>query len=321
MLGVPLTRINCAGEFLEIVKHPRYGYGKNLNPCLDCRILLLRKAGELMREVRALFVATGEVLGERPMSQHREQLLLTEKRADLQRLVLRPLSAKLMEPTIPEEQGIVDREKLLDISGRSRKPQMGLAAKFGIKEYPSPAGGCLLTDPAFSQRLADLMKERPDFDLNDAELLRAGRHFRLAPAGRVVVGRDHQDNLVIQSLARSGDFVLLAAHVSGPLTLCRGAFDESSLRKAAAITARYGKGRTQPEVEVVCEDVSKRKTKDGLGGCYSPQRREGRKEEHGNLVTTEETPFLALFASSRLIWPSLRVRPREPADVGAERIG
>jgi tRNA-uridine 2-sulfurtransferase len=145
-LNIPLRIVNATDDFLEMLKKPKHGYGSNMNPCIDCRILMLKKSKELMDEVGASFLITGEVLGQRPMSQRRDAMRTIEKEAGVTGLVLRPLSAKLLEPTIPEEKGWVDREKLLDISGRSRKPQMKMAEDFNIKDYPCPAGGCLLTD-------------------------------------------------------------------------------------------------------------------------------------------------------------------------------
>jgi hypothetical protein len=267
-----------------MLKHPRHGYGKNMNPCIDCKVLILKKAAEYMREIGASFIATGEVLGERPMSQRRDALALIEKEAGLQRLVLRPLSARLLEATIPEESGLVNREALLDIHGRSRKPQMELAARFSITQYPSPAGGCLLTDPGFSRRLADLLRERPDFDSNDVQLLKVGRHFRLGPAMRAVVGRDDADNQKILALARRGDTLMELTELPGPLTLCRGPFTPEALRRAGSIAARYSKGRSLPEVEIRCSNVS---------GCA-----DGAAESF-----------------------TCCVPPREYTDVGAERIG
>ena len=247
-LGVPLKRCYRPQEYLAIVRNPVHGYGKNLNPCIDCRLFLLRNAAEYMREIGASFLVTGEVVGERPMSQKRNTLRMIEKRAGLLGLILRPLSARLLEPTIPEQEGIVDRERLLDISGRSRKPQMALAERYGITEYPSPAGGCLLTDPGFSRRLRDLLATQQAVGSNDINLLKVGRHFRLSGGLRAVVGRDHADNEAILSLRRPGDVILRNADVPGPVTLCRGVPTDEALRQAAALTARYSKARDQVEV-------------------------------------------------------------------------
>lgn len=248
-LGVSLEIIYDPEGFLEVLKHPRHGYGKNLNPCIDCRIYLLRKAAEYMRKTDAQFIVTGEALGERPMSQSRNAMILIEKEAGLERMIIRPLSAKLMEITIPEERGLVDREKLLAIQGRSRKPQIELARKFGITEYPSPAGGCLLTDPGYARRLADMMRHQPDFESNDLNLLKVGRHFRLSPKSRFVVGRNHDENMAIIKMALPGDVLIRALNFTGPITLYSGGNNEEMLRFAASVTAGYGRGRNESEVE------------------------------------------------------------------------
>jgi tRNA-uridine 2-sulfurtransferase len=190
------------------------------------------------------------VLGERPMSQRRPALNLIEKQAGLEGLVLRPLSAKLLEPTIPEKEGWVDREKLLDINGRSRKPQIALAAKYGITEYPAPAGGCLLTDPGFAIRLRDLMENNPGFHSNDVQLLKIGRHFRLPNKDRAIIGRDDVENGELVALAQPRDILLDAVDFAGPTSLYRGCGDEEAIKLAAALTAKYGKGREEPAVLV-----------------------------------------------------------------------
>ena len=154
-LGVPLKALNTSKQFLEVVKSPKHGYGRNLNPCLDCRILMFRQARTYLRKTGASFVITGEVLGERPMSQRREAMKLIEAEAGLEGLVVRPLSAALLEPTIPEQKGWIDRSRLLKIRGRSRKPQIELARTYGLTDYPCPAGGCLLTDAGFAGRMMD----------------------------------------------------------------------------------------------------------------------------------------------------------------------
>jgi hypothetical protein len=280
---VPLEVLYAPDEYLEMFKKPRYGYGKNMNPCIDCRIFLLSKAAAYMRRIGASFIATGEVVGERPMSQRRDVMTMIVRRAGLEGLVLRPLSAQLLDPTIPEQTGLVDREKLLDIRGRSRKPQMALAERYGITEYPSPAGGCLLTDPGFARRLADLMRTKPGFDSNDVNLLKVGRQFRLGPDQRVVIGRDEPDNEALLSLRRPGDVVLQSDDAPGPITLCRGALDAEALRRAAAMTARYSQARALAESSVRCERV-------GEDGALKP----------GEIF---------------------RVAPRPPEDMAAERIG
>jgi tRNA U34 2-thiouridine synthase MnmA/TrmU len=249
-LNIPLKIFNVSEEYLEIIKHPRHGYGRNLNPCLDCRIFMLKKAVQYMRAQGISFIVTGEVLGERPMSQRREAMRLIERGSGLAGMILRPLSAKLLEPTIPEKQGLVDREKLLAISGRSRKPQMALAQHYQINDYPCPAGGCLLTDPGFARRLRDLMKHKPDFDLNDAKLLKVGRHLRISEQAKLIIGRNQEDNLRLAALAHANDILIDAQAIPGPIALIRGPVQESEIEYAAAIIAGYSKAKNLPKVKL-----------------------------------------------------------------------
>ena len=253
-LGICLKVVNTSEEFLEFVKDPKHGYGRNLNPCLDCRILMFRKAREYMRETGASFLVTGEVLGERPMSQRRDAMRLIEKEAGVQGLVVRPLSAALLEPSIPEREGWIDRGKLLSISGRCRKPQMELASGYGIADYPCPAGGCRLTDAGFAERMRDLMKHMPEFSLNDVQLLKVGRHFRLSPSAKAIVGRDEEENKTLRSLSRPFDASLEVLDLTGPLTIVRGQACREELLLSAAITARYSRARSLNSVKVAVSD-------------------------------------------------------------------
>ncbi len=213
-LGIPLKVFNVSEEYLDVVKHPKHGYGSNMNPCIDCRIFMMKKAKAYMEETGASFIVTGEVLGQRPMSQRRDAMRLIEKEAGLEGLILRPLSAKFLPASIPEKEGWVDREKLLNIQGRSRKPQIKLAEHFGIRDYPCPAGGCLLTDPGFAQRMRDLNRYHPDFFLNDVHLLKMGRHFRLSPHLKLVVGRNEEENQKIQTFSQEGDILIKSLPIS-----------------------------------------------------------------------------------------------------------
>lgn len=256
-LGIGLEVFNISEEFLEVVKQPKYGYGKNVNPCLDCRILMFKKGREHMDRNGASFIVTGEVLGERPMSQRREAMQVIERESGLQGLVLRPLSAKLLPLTVPEKKGWINRESLLDISGRSRRPQIELASNYGINDYPCPAGGCLLTDPGFALRMKDLMKNKPDFSLNDVQLLKLGRHFRLTPLAKAVVGRNEEENGKILSLAKKGDTILSVKNFPGPLSLARGEVGHQEILQSAIITAKYSKAKFLPEVEVEYQVVPK----------------------------------------------------------------
>ena len=237
-LGLPLRTLDISQEFFEVVRSPRFGRGSGMNPCLDCRILMLRKAKEVMEEEGARFVFTGEVLGQRPMSQHRRALRLVEKESGLEGLLLRPLSAKLLPPTVPELEGWVDRERLYDLSGRSRKPQMELARRLDVTEYPSPAGGCWLTDPTFSSRLRDLFSHGGILDGEQALLLRVGRHFRLSDKAKVIVGRNRRENSVLME-HRGNRWIVQVVDFPGPVVLVEGEPSEEEVLKAASVAVRY----------------------------------------------------------------------------------
>lgn len=239
-LGISLKIVNVTEDFLEVLKSPKHGYGSHINPCIDCRILMFKKARVLMEETGAKFLITGEVLGQRPMSQRRDAMRQIEKEAGVSGLVLRPLSAKLLEPTIPEREGWVDREKLLNISGRSRKPQMKLAEDYNIKDYPCPAGGCLLTDPAFSRRIKDLI-DHDELTLEDIQLLNHGRFFRLSDKAKLIVGKNQRENEELEASARADDHIFFPADdAAGASGLGRGDFSQLDMRNLAArITARY----------------------------------------------------------------------------------
>ena len=253
-LGVGLKTINTSRELLGAVKNPRHGYGRNLNPCLDCRILMFLKAKEYMEEIGASFLITGEVLGERPMSQRKQAMEIIEKEAGLDGLIVRPLCAKALEPSIPEKEGWVDRSKLLSITGRSRKPQIALAESYGINDYPCPAGGCLLTDAGFAARLRDLMHHNPDCSLHEVRYLKLGRHYRISPAAKAVVGRKEDENTALLALAADGDALLEMAGIMGPLTVVLGTPSEEDLRTAAALTAFHSKARGAESAGVKAHD-------------------------------------------------------------------
>lgn len=239
-LGVRIETIDATDADLAIIKRPTYGMGKRMNPCIDCRIWMLRQARSLMLAEGADFVFTGEVLGQRPMSQNRLAMQLVERESALTDLLVRPLSAKRLPPTRPEREGALARDELLGIVGRSRKEQIALAREFGITDYPTPAGGCLLTDPAFSHRLRELMARKEPTPA-DIELLKVGRHFRLDDGTLVVIGRHHEDNLRIQGLFQDGDVCLEPTDIPGPTTLVRGATSRENLATAATLTLRYTK--------------------------------------------------------------------------------
>jgi tRNA-uridine 2-sulfurtransferase len=248
--GFDLKLSHLGRKFVEIVKKPRHGHGRNMNPCIDCRILMLREAAALMEMVHADFVITGEVLGQRPMSQQRNTLDLIERESGLKGHVVRPLSARLLPITVPEARGIIDRDRLLAMNGRTRKPQMALARELGLTDYPAPAGGCLLTDPIYSRRLQDLLNATPDPDDRDLGLLRLGRHFRPSTACKIIVGRNEAENTAIEKMQRPGDALLYVDGAGSPLVLLTGPDAGNYLDLAASLCARYSDKKIEPEVPV-----------------------------------------------------------------------
>jgi tRNA U34 2-thiouridine synthase MnmA/TrmU len=250
-IGIPLLVRDIGDMHLEMVKHPRYGYGKNMNPCIDCHAMMFRIAGTIMLEEGFDFLFSGEVLGQRPMSQNLSALRAVAKYSGHPDRILRPLSARLLAVTPMEEQGLVDREQLLDIQGRTRRRQELLAKEWGLDDYPSSGGGCLLTEKHFSDRLRDLVSHQPDCTVSDVELLKVGRQFRLSPQARLAVGRNQQDNETLRGLAGSSDFLLRSIGFGGPLGVLSGTPAEPEFATAAAIVAGYGKGSGEPSVEVL----------------------------------------------------------------------
>lgn len=248
--GFNVKLMHLGQKFIDIVREPKHGHGKNMNPCVDCRILMLSQAREYLDIVGADFVISGEVLGQRPFSQMRDKMNLTMREAGLTGRLLRPLSARRLEPTIPELEGLVDREQLEGIVGRSRQRQMELAREFGLDDYPSPAGGCLLTDPEYARRLRDLLDHNPQAIYTDINLLRAGRHFRFSPHTKIIVGRNKEDNEKIMTIAEPGDLICEVQGTGSPITLVRGEHSTEARQMACALTARYCKRREDSEVEV-----------------------------------------------------------------------
>ncbi|HEM45909.1 MAG TPA: thiamine biosynthesis protein [Alphaproteobacteria bacterium] len=250
-LGVPVECIDISVEYLDLLVDPPHGFGANVNPCIDCRIFMLRHARRRMTETGASFIFTGEVLGQRPMSQHQRAMDTVERESGLEGRLLRPLSARLLLPTIPEREGLVDRERLLDIRGRSRRRQMELARELDIGEYPAPAGGCALTDIPYAAKLRDLVagREPPAITREEAVLLSMGRHFRVSPSARLVVGRNRAENEYLER-RWAGEWLAVTVSVPGPTTLVLGRPDESELETAARITARYSDGREHPPVSI-----------------------------------------------------------------------
>jgi tRNA-uridine 2-sulfurtransferase len=218
-LGIPVHVLDIGAKHLEMLKKPVYGYGRQMNPCIDCHALMLQEAGRFMGEQGADFLFTGEVLGQRPMSQRRDALRSVENLAGYPGRILRPLSARLLAPTIAETEGLIDRDRLLDIHGRSRKRQMALAESFGITDYPQPGGGCVLTKEGFVKKLGALLKHFPDAAAREVELLKWGRHFMLPAGSLCVVGRNEADNNRLESLAERTDVLLRVSDYPGPMGL------------------------------------------------------------------------------------------------------
>ena len=239
-------------DYIEIIKNPRYGYGKNMNPCIDCRIYMLNLTREMMPDIGASFVVTGEVLGQRPMSQRRNTIELIEKRSELKGLIVRPLSAKLFPPSIPEQEGILDRQKLLGHSGRGRQVQYELVDKYKLKEFDLPGGGCLLTDPIFSMKLKDLMATDPAYTTRDIELLTLGRHFRISPSAKLIVARNERENDQLESFAGGPYISLDPVDFRGPRGVLKAISpDEGTFLMSARILARYGKDvSANPTIEI-----------------------------------------------------------------------
>lgn len=240
--GIPLIVKDIREAYMEMMKAPKAGFGKNMNPCMDCHTLMFAKAGAIMAQIGADFLFSGEVVGQRPKSQTKSALRYVEKNCGYDGLILRPLSAGILPETIAEQKGLVDRSRLLSISGRSRKPQTALAKKYGITEYPSPAGGCLLTDKGYSQRLRDLLYVQKTEDKTQLNLLKHGRHFRLDSRSKLVVGKNKAENKRIMGLYDPETHIRLrCTHLPGPDALVFGQTDEAALHLAATITSGYTK--------------------------------------------------------------------------------
>jgi len=251
-LGIKLHIIDIIEEYKDIVFNPKYGYGANLNPCLDCKIFMVKKAREWMEANGFDFIITGEVVGQRPKSQRKDTMPVVQKDSGIDDLLLRPLCAKNLPPTQPETQGWVDREKLFDFSGRNRKPQIALAKKFGFEDFAQPAGGCcFLTDEKYSVKLSDLWKSRGEktYEIDDIMLLKVGRHIRPADHFKIIIAREEGEAKYLQGYKKQYDSLKTTSH-SGPLALIDGTLTDEELKLAASIVARYSKGRTEPQVSL-----------------------------------------------------------------------
>jgi tRNA-specific 2-thiouridylase len=251
-LGINLKTVYFGEEYLRMLKNPKHGYGSGMNPCIDCRGMMYTAAKEHMKKTNADFIITGEVLFQRPMSQNSRALHIIEKETGMESKVLRPLSAKHLPPTEAEKRGLIKRENMGDIKGRSRKGQLALARHYDMSDPPNAAGGCLLTDPSFSKRVKDIIDHSSDVPtLNDIELLKVGRHFRITNDAKLVVGRNKDENEVIQALATEGDIIIEVKDYVGPTCLLRCKnHDQSLLKTCCAIAARYSDAPKQETSKV-----------------------------------------------------------------------
>ena len=252
-MGLNLIEADITKEHLAVLKSPKYGYGKNMNPCIDCHILMLKIAGRIMEHREADFIFTGEVLGQRPMSQTRQSLYVVAKNSGYEEYILRPLIALLLPETRPEIEGKVDRQGLLAIKGKGRKDQIKLARHYGIDHYSAPAGGCLLTDPMFSKRLRDLFQYNIDFHIRDIELLKYGRHFRINEFSKAIVGRNSLENEELQRLSHEEDIVIHIMQFPGPTTIVPHGGDEITIHSAASLCALYSDAPKNEEVTAQCQ--------------------------------------------------------------------
>ncbi len=251
-LGVRLHIIDIVEEYKDVVLNPKHGYGANLNPCLDCKIFMIGKARAWMEEHGFDFIITGEVIGQRPMSQRKHLMPVVAHDSGAEDLLLRPLSARNLPPTLPEREGWVNRERLLDFSGRSRKPQIKLATTLGIEDYAQPAGGCcFLTDRAYAGKLRDLWQSRNErrYEFDDIMLLKVGRHLRPRPHFKLIIAREEGENRFLEGYRKQFTCLMTVSH-KGPLTLVDGTIDETDLELAARLVARYSQGRDAKQVYV-----------------------------------------------------------------------
>lgn len=251
-LGIKLHIVDIIDEYKDVVINPKHGYGANMNPCLDCKIFMVGKAKEWMEAHGFDFIITGEVIGQRPMSQRKDLLPVVVRESGADDLLLRPLCAKNLAPTLPEREGWVDREKLLAFHGRNRKPQMALAQEFGFEDYATPAGGCcFLTDKNYSRKLVDLWqaRDKKEYELDDIMLLKVGRHLRPQPHYKLIVSREDGENNFLHGYRKQFSTLEIKSH-NGPLTLVDGVLSDTDLQLAARIAARFSQGREAESVTV-----------------------------------------------------------------------
>jgi hypothetical protein len=251
-ISIPLIVEDFSDDLIALVEHPKHGFGANINPCIDCHAAMIRRAGLILQRDGFHFVATGEVLNQRPMSQTRKNLDVVAEESGLKDRLLRPLSAKLLPETEPERLGWVDRARLLDLNGRGRKPQYKIASDFGLTYVPTSAGGCKLTEPNYADKVWDLRRNGQLRNQSALHLLRIGRHFRLSSKVKAIVGRDDAENKALSSKAETGDRLLnTTAAIPGPTVLLTGPAGEKELTLAAQLCARYSDVRTSPQVDIV----------------------------------------------------------------------
>lgn len=251
-IGIRLEVVDFSKEHFEMVKNPKHGWGKNINPCIDCHSMMMKYSGELLEKFNADFIITGEVLNQRPMSQNRSALDVVKKQSGFSEKILRPLCAKNLKETQMEIDGLVDREKLLDISGRSRKIQMELAEKWGIKDYPSPAGGCKLTEPGYAVRLKELLDRKNEVTEKDIHLLKYGRHFISENNVKIIVSRTAEEGEQIKALLNNKDMMFLVTKFRGAMVIIPEGNDpiDDDLTLSCRLAVRYSKGRDEKLVEV-----------------------------------------------------------------------
>jgi len=249
-INIPLEVVDFTDTHFEMVKHPKHGYGKNMNPCIDCHAMMMNYTGKLLEKYNADFIITGEVLNQRPMSQNRCALNIVKNDSGFRDKILRPLCAKNLIPTQMEIDGLVDRERLMDIKGRSRKIQMQLASELGIVDYPSPAGGCRLTEPGYAKRLKDLLELNADPTYNEVQLLKLGRHFRMSDSCRIISTRTGDEAEEIKKFLDEGHLLFFAEEFNGSMVIIIGKPKDIDIEFAARITARYSKGKENKKVKI-----------------------------------------------------------------------
>jgi len=255
-INIPLEVVDFSDKHFEMVKNPKHGYGKNMNPCIDCHAMMMRYCGELLEKFHADFIITGEVLNQRPMSQNRSALDIVKNESGIGHKILRPLCAKNLNPTQMEIDGLIDREALMDIKGRNRKVQMELALKWGILDYPSPAGGCKLTEPNYSVRLKDLLEHKENPSKIDLELLKIGRQFRFSKDNKIISTRNEEEGKLLEQFLTKEDLMFLAKDYNGSTVAIIGKAEFEDIEFAARITGRYCKGRQEKVVSISygCDD-------------------------------------------------------------------